>query len=261
MYKKLAIRQSLQWSQRLLGLYAFIALQTGISTAAPVARLNNWRFNPEVVRLEITLSAGTTPQYFYLPEPPRLVVDLPDTKLGYVPTTQNYVGAIQRIRVAQLNETVTRIVLDLAAGNFIDTNKVQLQPVSQQNPTRWVLRPTITKYIPPTQPENFQSLPYNLTPNLGYPTSNYLQLPSTLSPINNNSQQPFVTVPPLIPNNSSQVPGSILPPATFPNQPNNFNNIPPGTIPDFPIPTTPNSLLDEPRVDVIEFGQPLPKPN
>ncbi|MBE9052293.1 AMIN domain-containing protein [Nostocales cyanobacterium LEGE 11386] len=255
MYKELAIRQSLQWGKRLFGLYAVILFQTGSSTAAPVARLENWRFYPEAVQLEITLSTGITPQYFYLPEPPRLVVDLPDTKLGYVPTTQNYVGAIQRIRVAQLSDTVTRIVLDLATGNFVDTNKVQLQPASRQNPTRWVLRPTITSYHPSTQPGNFQSLPNNLAP------SDYLQLPSTLMPTTTNPQQPFVTVPPLTPSNSSQLPGSMLPPATFPNQPGNLNQIPPVTSPDFSVPAIPNNPPNLPHIEVIEFGQPLPKPN
>ncbi|GAX35063.1 AMIN domain-containing protein [Nodularia sp. NIES-3585] len=244
MSKGLSIRQFWQSRHRLLGFYAIIALQTGNSVAPPAATLNNWRFYPEAVKLEINLSARTTPEYFYLPEPPRLVVDLPNTKLGSVPTSQNYVGAIQRIRVAQLNETVTRIVLDLAAGNFVDSNQVQLQPVSRQNPTRWVLSPTITRYVPPTQPENFQSLP-NLAP------SNYQQLPSTLSPITPNSQQPFVSVPPLNPSNSSELPDAILPPTSFPSQ----------TSPNFSIPTTPNYQPDVSNIEVIEFGQPLPKPN
>ncbi|TVP64675.1 MAG: AMIN domain-containing protein [Nodularia sp. (in: Bacteria)] len=244
MYKRLSIRQFWQTRHHLLSLCAVIALQAGSSLAAPVARLNNWRFYPEAVKLEFNLSASTTPEYFYLAEPPRLVVDLPNTKLGDVPTTQNYVGAIQRIRVAQLNETVTRIVLDLADGNFVDSNQVQLQPVSRQNPTRWVLSPTITSYIPPTQAENFQSSP-NLTP------SNYQLLPSTLSPITPNSQQPFVSVPPLNPSNSSELPDALLPPTSFSSP----------TSPDFSVPTTPNYQPDGSNIEVIEFGQPLPKPN
>ena len=105
MSKGLTIKQFWQSRHHLLGLYAVIALQTGISVAAPVARLDDWRFDPEAVKLEINLSVSTTPEYFYLAEPPRLVVDLPNTKLGDVLTTQNYVGAIQKIRVAQLNDT------------------------------------------------------------------------------------------------------------------------------------------------------------
>ncbi|HYW21843.1 MAG TPA: AMIN domain-containing protein [Nodularia sp. (in: cyanobacteria)] len=254
MYKGLTIRQSWQSRHHLLGLYAVIALQAGSSVAAPVARLDNWRFYPEAVKLEINLSASTTPNYFYLAEPPRLVVDLPNTKLGNVTTTQNYLGAIQRIRVSQLNDTVTRIVLDLTAGSFVDSNQVQLQLASRQNPTRWVLSPTISSYTPPTQLGNFQSLP-NQAP------SNYLQLPSSLPLTTPNSQQPFVTVPPLNPSNSSPLPGSILPPPSFPQQPSNFNSIPSPTSPGFSVPTIPNYQPEVSNIEVIEFGQPLPKPN
>ncbi|MFN6572722.1 AMIN domain-containing protein [Dendronalium sp. ChiSLP03b] len=287
MYNGLKTRQFFQWSKQLFGLslfglYTAIALETGTSIAAPVAKLDDWRFSPEVLQLEITLSAGAIPQYFYLSQPPRLVVDFPDTKLGYVPTKQNYAGAIQRIRVSQLNATVTRIVLDLAAGTFIDPKQIQLQPVSKQNPTRWVLRPFISSYSRPSiQPGNSQPSPNNLPPNSYnyYPQlpsnvppspnyspqpsnltpSNYLQLPSTLPTATN--QQPFVTVPPLAPSNSSQVPSSLLPPPSFPNQPGNFQNTPPTANPDFPVPTVPNEYPTpgEQDIKVIEFGQPLPK--
>jgi hypothetical protein len=257
MYKGLTTRQFLQWSKRLLGLslYAVVTLQAGSSVAAPVARLDDWRFYPDTWQLEITLSAGTTPRYFYLSQPPRLVVDLPDTKVGYVSTNQNYAGAIQRIRVSQLDATVTRIVLDLAAGTFIDPNQLQLQPVSRQNPTRWVLRPMIsTSNRPSLQPGNFQPLPNNLSAS-----PNYQQLPSTLPSVNTNQQQPLFTVPPLAPSNSSQLPGSILPPANLPNQADNFNRTPPVTSPGFPVPTIPNYPSNAPSFEVIEFGQPLPK--
>lgn len=266
-------------SSSLLGLCTAIALETG-SIAAPVAKLDNWRFSPEVPQLEITLSAGAVPQYFYLSQPPRLVVDLPDTKLGYVPTQQNYAGAIQRIRVSQLNATVTRIVLDLAAGTLIDPKQIQLQPVSRQNPTRWVLRPLIASQSRlSAQPGNLQPLPNNIPPNPYYPQlpanappssnyppqtsnltpSNYLQLPSTLPTANN--QQPLITVPPLTPNNSSQLPNSILPPPSFPNQPSNLQNTAPTANPSFPVPTISNDYPTpgEQKIQVIEFGQPLPK--
>ncbi|WGV24886.1 AMIN domain-containing protein [Halotia branconii] len=270
MYKKPTTRQFLQLSQRLLSLslYAAVTLEPSSSIAAPVAKLNAWRFNPKAVQLEITLSAGTTPHYFYLSQPPRLVVDLPDTQLGYVSTNENYAGAIQRIRVSQLDATVTRIVLDLAAGSFIDPNQVQLKAVSPKNPTRWVLRPVISSYNRPSiPPVNLQPLPNNLSPSQNYQqppsslpiTPNYQQLPSTLSPVTTNQQQPLFTVPPIVPNNSSQLPGSILPPANFPNQTDSFNGTSPATSPAFPVPTIPNYPSNAPNIEVIEFGQPLPK--
>ncbi|MBE9105593.1 AMIN domain-containing protein, partial [Nostoc cf. edaphicum LEGE 07299] len=132
------------FSISILGFYAAIALETFTTAATPGAKLNNWRFSPKTQQLEITLSAATTPHYFYLAQPSRLVVDLPNTKLGKVTTQQNYSGAIKSIRISQLNANDTRIVLDLAAGTVFNPKKVQLQLVSRKNSTRWVLRPVIS---------------------------------------------------------------------------------------------------------------------
>ncbi|MBW4687421.1 MAG: AMIN domain-containing protein [Komarekiella atlantica HA4396-MV6] len=294
MDKGLKTREFFQWYKQLFGvslfsLYVAIILETISSAATPVAKLDDWRFYPEKVQLEITLSAGTTPRYFYLAQPPRIVVDLPDTQLGYVTTQQNYSGAIQRIRVSQLTASSTRIVLDLAPSTSLNLKQLQLQPVSQNNPTRWVLRPVTSGYSTSVQPgysspsPNSQpQTPYNysqpLTNQLQIP-SNYSQPPSNLPltttnaqpplftlpppssdlPQTTNPQQPFVTVPPLTPNQPSQLPNSILPPATFSNQPGNLNSIPPFKESEFSVLTTPNNQSNDPNIEVIEFGQPLPK--
>ncbi|WP_339375673.1 AMIN domain-containing protein [Calothrix sp. NIES-2098] len=288
----------------MFGVYIAITLQAGSSIAKPVtkqlqapyypnvppgnvstplARLDNWRFSPEVLQLEFALSASTKPHYFYLAQPPRIVVDLPNTKLGYVPTQQNYSGAIQRVRISQLNAGVTRIVLDLAPGNFVDPNQVKLQPVSKKNPNRWVLRAANSGYRNSVKPGNYPQLPnspqqLNNLPQFpyNYPQQPINQLPNpnqqspfpTLPPSSNNlpviptnQQQPFVVVPPLTPNNQSQLPSSTLPPPIFPNQPGNFNNPTSIAKPDFPIPTLPQSPYSSnvPETPVIEFGQPIPK--
>ena len=262
----------------------------GRTMSAPLARLDNWRFSPEALQLEFSLSAGTTPHYFYLAQPPRIVVDLPNTKLGFVPTQQNYTGAVQRVRVSQLNAGVTRIVLDLAPGNYIDPNQVKLQPASKKNPNRWVLRPFSSAYrnsvkpknypqlpsnVPsnpynyPQQPNNLPQIPYNYPqPPISQPTTNNQQSPfvtlpppsNNLPPIPTNQQQPFVVVPPLTPNNQSQLPSSTLPPPIFSNQPSNFSNPAPVPKPDFPIPTIPQNPSNPIETPVIEFGQPIPIP-
>ncbi len=273
----LKTRQFGQWRKQvfsisLLGFCAAIALETCTNAATPQAKLDNWRFSPKTQQLEITLSAGTTPRYFYLAQPSRLVVDLPNTKLGKVTTQQNYSGKIKSIRVSQLNENDTRIVLDLAPGTVFNPKQVQLQPVSRKNSTRWVLRPVISGKTTAVKPANSPPSPKKQpqTPNKSQPPSNLpvtttnqqsplltVPPPSTNLPstITNNSGQPFVTVPPLTPNPSSQQPSLILPPPSFPNQPGNLNSIPPFGMSDFPVPTVPNV----PNPQVIEFGQPLPK--
>ncbi|QMS89194.1 AMIN domain-containing protein [Nostoc edaphicum CCNP1411] len=267
----LKTRQFCQWRKQLfsislLGFCAAIALETFTTAATPLAKLNKWRFSTKTQQLEITLSAGTTPRYFYLAQPPRLVVDLPNTKLGNVTTQQNYSGSIKSIRVSQLNENDTRIVLDLAPGTAFNPKQVKLQPVSPKNSTRWVLRPVISGKTAVVKPANSPPSPKKLPQpptNLPVTTTNAQpplltvpppsnELPSTIT---NNLGQPFVTVPPLTPNTSSQQPGLILPPPSFPNQPGNLNSIPPFGMSEFPVPTVPNV----PDVQVIEFGQPLPK--
>jgi AMIN domain len=343
MHKPLIAKHFFRWSQLLFGIslstfYSVLTVATASSIAAPKARivppktraiypkarlvnsggtkiaspganiaarvrLEDWRFYPEASQLEFTLSAASQPRSFYLAQPSRLVIDLPDTRLGSVATQQNYSGAIQRIRVSQLNANVTRLVMDLAPGTFLDPNQIQLQPVSPQNPTRWVLRPYIANSGSSWQPGNYPQQPSNLPPNpySNYPQppipyNNYPQQPSTQPPIpynnypqqptaqspnpynsqqspyvtqpppsnnlspgtynSNNSQTPFVSVPPLPLNNPSPRSNSPLPPASFPNQGGSFNSPPPATRQGFPVQTVPNP----PNSGMVEWGQPIPNP-
>ncbi|BAY66261.1 hypothetical protein NIES22_63740 [Calothrix brevissima NIES-22] len=313
MDKSLKTQQSCQLFQQLFGIswfgiYTTVTLQAGSISALPVTKqlpppigtrnissplaiLDNWQFSPEALQLIFSVSSGTTPHYFYLAQPPRLVVDLPNTKLGYVSTQQSYSGAIQRVRVSQLNAGVTRIVLDVAPGNYLDPNQVKLQPASNKNSTRWVLRginsglrnavqprqyPQQSNTLPvipsnyPQQPNNLPTIPYNYPQStINQPTTNNQQFPfatlpppsHTLPSIPTNSQQPLVVVPPLSPNNQSQLPNPILPPPIFSNQPNNIAN--PALInqPDFTVPILPQSPPSfRGEAPVIEFGQPIPKP-
>jgi AMIN domain len=285
----------------LLSLSGIFTLQT-ITRAVPLnAQLQDWRFSPENASLEFSLSNATQPKYFYLSQPPRLVVDLPSTKLGYVPTQQNYSGAIQRIRLSQLTADVTRIVMDLAPGTAFNANQIQLQPASPNNPTRWVLRPFLTSYdnnltppygqnaglppitYPPQQPIYSPQQPiyppqqpiYSPQQPIyppqqpiyspqqpAYPSQQPIYSPQpTVAPQGNNNSQtlPNVSVPPLTPNNSSQMDGSILPPASFstPFGAGN-NNAAPLISPNFPVPG--NNSIDNPNPGsgVVPWGQNLP---
>jgi len=234
----------------LFGLYAAIAFNTNSSIAAPTVKLEDWRFSPQGSQLEISVSAPVKPQYFYLPQPPRIVVDLPDTKLGYVSTQQNYNGAVQRIRVSQLNEDITRIVMDLAPGSFFDRNQVQLQPFSWENPTRWLFRPVIASngypsiggelppgaYDPSQLPSNY---PYTPQPPGAFPQQ---QPPGALP-----QQAPSNTLPPL-------QPSIILPPGQIHNNPSQLPpgiNTPPSSLTTpFPLAPVENRNIGEPAVSV-----------
>ena len=282
-------------------------LETVSSPTKSMTMLKDWRVSQKMTQLEFTLSTASKPRYFYLAQPPRIVVDLPNTKLGYVPTNQNYSGAIQRIRISQLKTDVTRIVMDLAPGTFVNPKQVQLQSVSSRNPTRWVLRPFIAgerrslplgnlpprpSYLSPTtiapkplsnqplstgthnspQPLRKQLMstgthnslqPLSNQPSTGtynspQPALNVLPPLTTLPPTTTNQQLPLVSVPPLSSNNPSQLPSSLLPPASFPNQPANPQSVPTVSTPNFPVPTVPNSPPSPPNSNVINFGQPFP---
>ncbi|MEA5616862.1 AMIN domain-containing protein [Cronbergia sp. UHCC 0137] len=169
-----------------------LTLANNISFAAPTVQLKRWHFHPKTQKLEITLSATTTPIYFYLPQPSRLVIDLPNTALGSVPTIGKYQGTIQGIRLGQLDPNVTRIVLDLAPGTFVDPQNVQLQPLSSKNPTRWVLSPLISHHSTSSSAKDLSPQIWNTLP----PAVTNLPLTTT------NTQQPFVIVPPLNSQNS-----------------------------------------------------------
>jgi AMIN domain len=238
------------FSVSFFSLYTAITLNTEISLAAPTAKLNKWNFNPKSQQLEITLSASTTPVYFYLAQPPRLVVDLPNTQLGNVDTQKNYPGTIQRIRVSQFSPSVTRIILDLEPGIFIDANQIQLQPISPQNPTRWVLRPNIFNNTTSSQPVYSSSPVNNLSPASLTPFIS-LPPPATNLPLN---QQPFVIVPPPNSQNPAQLSNLIILPA---NSSENRNSI---TVPNSSpnVPNFENYSNEIFNVPVIEFGQPLP---
>ncbi|ADI64447.1 AMIN domain-containing protein [Trichormus azollae] len=153
-------------------LYPGITLNNGNSIAAATfGRLNKCYFNAKSQQLEISLSSATTPEYFYLDQPPPLVVDLPNTKLGNVDTQKNYPGTIQRIRVSQYSPNITRIVIDLKPEGFIDGNQVKLQPLCPKNPNPWVLRPIFSYNSTSLGNQPFMILPPStLKTLLNYPT-------------------------------------------------------------------------------------------
>jgi hypothetical protein len=228
------LKNKLLFKISLFSLYTAFTLEAGISNAVPVSQLEDWRFDPEVLQLEITLSAPSQPRYFFLSEPSRIVVDLPSTKLGYVSTQQNFSGAIKSIRVSQLNADVTRIVMDLMPGTVINPNQVQLQPVSPQNPTRWVLRPVTVSNNTYSTPTNvFPS--YQQTPNSGLynppPPSQNQPFPATTyynqQPTTNNQQLPATTYynqQPTINNQQPTINNQQLPATTYYNQQPTINN-------------------------------------
>jgi len=216
------------------GLMTAVAICCG-QQSAQGASLTNWEFDPATNQLEITLDEGTMPRYFLLSQPPRIVIDLPNTKLGRVQTQKTYSTSVLQIRVAQLPRGVTRIVLDLSPQVVLSPEQVQLilPPASKGN--RWVLRPLIGR-------TSTASVLLARKPPTTLPPATFM-----------TSQTSVVKVPPLNFTESltsSEQVSAMLPPASF-----RTNKLPTVGVPTLqatrkaPAPAT---------TSVIEFGQPLP---
>ena len=160
----------------LLGAMGAIALT---STVAQAATLSNWSFNPSTNQLEVLLPTGVQPRYFLVAEPARIVLDLPSTQVGAVPTEGNYGGAIQKIRVAQFQPDLARIVLQLSPDTVLAPGQVKLEKVgsAQQGTQRWMLRPLVVDASTPIASASTPTQP--VSPSVVPPSS---VSPSTSSP-------------------------------------------------------------------------------
>lgn len=224
-------------SLSLIGTMIMIAVETGI-LPAQAALLAKWRFDPAINQLEVTLEEETTPHYFLLAHPSRLVVELPNTQVGKVASKENYSGVVREIRVGQFQEDVTRIVLELSPEVILAPGLVQLEKAKpeQGKSDRWLIRPLIASTAAPT--------------------------PSTPPLANTTTQQPTVSVPSTTQLPPNTLPNTSLPPATFGSQQPTVVTVPPLVSPTFKPgessrDTTPST--EPSQESVIQFGQPLPQ--
>lgn len=112
---------------------------------AQAASLTDWNFDPNTNHLEVTVKDGTTPRYFLMAQPARIVMDLPGTSIAGVKTQANYGGAVRQIRVSQFQPGMTRIVLELSPGVTLASGQVNLQKMGDA--TRWMLKPLLAESI------------------------------------------------------------------------------------------------------------------
>lgn len=168
------------------------------SNLAIAGSIESWKFDPKNNQLEFILEEKTTPSYFFLQDPPRLVIDLPNTNLGSVETQKDYPGVVRQIRLAQFDKGITRLVMEFSPDAVLSSDTIQVRQLATGQPeNHWILRPSIVS-------ANNQSPPT---------TSNQL-------PLNNpgsDSSPPTVTVPPL--NSSNNVPSATQKPSPPPQIP------------------------------------------
>lgn len=129
--------------KQLWGTLGWVSLAGAIATwSTPVeaAELTQWQFNDAAKQLEVTVPAGVKPRYFILAQPARIVLELPNTQVGTVPTQRSLTGSVREVRVSQFQPDVTRIVMQLAPEAVFAPGQVELKQVAEN---RWVVRPLL----------------------------------------------------------------------------------------------------------------------
>lgn len=118
--------------------------------AAPAAHANvltNWAYDGQQRRLSFTADEEFSPQAILIPNPNRLVVDLPGIRLGRPKVTKPIsLDHVQAVRLGQFSTQTTRLVVDFAPGYGIDPSKVKVQSNSRRD---WSI------YIPQPEKRNF----------------------------------------------------------------------------------------------------------
>lgn len=97
------------------------------ATAVNAATLRLWQFDRNQNRLEFSTDTGVQPRAQLLANPTRLVIDLPGVVFGRPRQTEPLTGVYRNLRVAQFEQGITRIVVELAPGYTIDPKEVKFE--------------------------------------------------------------------------------------------------------------------------------------
>lgn len=103
---------------------------------AQAGRLLFWRYENNQNRLIFTTDSRVQPRAQLIPNPTRIVLDLPGITLGRSTVDQMIGGTIKSVRVGQFNSQTTRLVIELAPGYTVDPTQVKVRGIS---PTQWTV--------------------------------------------------------------------------------------------------------------------------
>ena len=110
------------------------------------AELQDWSFDASYSELTFSISDQIFPEFFLLADPPRLVLDIPNTEIGDIAQEQIYEGAVQTIRVAQYTPENIRVVIELAPEIELLPDQADIQFDDDGNGQRsWRFRPLIAE--------------------------------------------------------------------------------------------------------------------
>lgn len=130
-------------------------------------QLVNWNFNASQNRFTFYTNARVQPTAQLIPNPTRIVVDLPGTSLSGPTIRQPGGGRVREIRIGEPDSFTTRLVIELEPGYTVDPQQVKVRGIT---PTQWVvelptpeLAPASNNTAPPPNPDGSSSPSQNVT--------------------------------------------------------------------------------------------------
>ncbi|MBR8831139.1 MAG: N-acetylmuramoyl-L-alanine amidase [Chlorogloea purpurea SAG 13.99] len=117
---------------------------------AQAGQLLSWRFETNNNRLTFTTDDGVQPRAQLIPNPTRIVIDLPGISLNKANINRPIGGLIKSVRVGQFDTQTTRLVIEIAQGYTVDPQQVKIKGLSA---TQWVVDlPTPQPIAPAASP-------------------------------------------------------------------------------------------------------------
>jgi N-acetylmuramoyl-L-alanine amidase len=132
-----------------------------LAVPAQAARLQFWRFDPDDNVLTFTTDTGVQPRAQLIPNPSRIVIDLPGIILGSSMLSQQYRGAVREVRIGQFDSETTRIVIELNPGYTVDPQQVRVRGAT---PTQWTVELPTPQRIAVTPPTSESAPPSSTAP-------------------------------------------------------------------------------------------------
>ncbi len=108
-----------------------------LSLPADGAILQSWRFDANQNQLEINTEGAVQPQAQLIFNPTRLVIDLPGTVFERPQITQPIGGAIRAIRVGQLDQQTSRIIVEIIPGYTLNPKQVKFVGITASH---WIVQ-------------------------------------------------------------------------------------------------------------------------
>ncbi|KAB8317747.1 N-acetylmuramoyl-L-alanine amidase [Tolypothrix campylonemoides VB511288] len=155
-----------------------------LTSPAQAAKLESWRFDANLNRLEINTEGSVQPQAQLMFNPTRLVIDLPGTDYGRPPFVQPVAGgAVRTVRVGQFDGQTTRIVIELTPGYTLDPKEVKFEG---RTASRWMIQ------LPKPQVEQVAPSSSNNSSNTS--SNNSFNIYSVVRPSSNSTANKDTTV-------------------------------------------------------------------